>query len=107
MNTSKTSNNTSEKIIYAIKYLPFYVMERANFTTGYKWEIETDKNYIKYIGENIHIINPNLLGSSSIVNFMFLPIKSVDKTEIIMKYKRPWEEDDFDIETKIITVNIK
>lgn len=82
-------------MIYAKINVPFKITMSANYTTGYKWYIDTDDRYIKYIGEQSSInnlnLNLNLIGSPSTVNFVFLPIKPINLTHIIMKYKRPWE----------------
>jgi len=68
----------------------FTISLEANPTTGYDWELEFDTSTLKLKEKNFESNFPATLGSSGEDNFVFLPIKT-GKTEIIMLYKRPWE----------------
>jgi inhibitor of cysteine peptidase len=62
----------------------------SNPTTGYRWEAEFDIALLTLKRSDFERSNSRSIGASGIERFTFMPIKT-GETEIIMNYKRPWE----------------
>jgi predicted secreted protein len=85
----------------------FSITLESNPTTGYKWELSdpVDTRIIKLVGSAFRAAESKLLGAGGREIWTF---KAVGKgrTEIRMKYVRPWEKDIPPIETEVIKVNV-
>ena len=84
----------------------FVIAIGANPTTGYDWEVSLDETILELVektykpaGEAEH----EIVGAGGVDYFRFRALKA-GGTEIIMTYKRSWEEEG--IEQKVFTVNI-
>ncbi|MFW9867581.1 MAG: protease inhibitor I42 family protein [Candidatus Thorarchaeota archaeon] len=62
----------------------------SNPSTGYRWEINFDTNYLKLEETHYTPVNSKLGGGGK-QYFSFLPLKN-GKTTITMLYKRNWEK---------------
>ena len=95
----------------------FLVKIESNVTTGYSWSLQkpTDETLVKFKGlkepdeenngeeENSE---PPRLGAPSYETFIFEALQP-GKTEIILKYHRPWEKDTPPEKTHKIIVTIE
>ncbi|NYT00309.1 MAG: protease inhibitor I42 family protein [Methanocellales archaeon] len=68
----------------------FSVVLPSNPTTGYRWEVNFDFNYVQLTDSSYVTSNPVLVGSSGNETFEFLAVKS-GETEMTFYYSRPWE----------------
>jgi len=85
----------------------FNIALKANPSTGYKWEVSYDKNFVQ-LKEESHKRDPskpkNYVGVGGITTFVFKPVK-VGETEIEFTYKRPWEKEVADRKTFRIIIS--
>lgn len=80
---------------YDIKHLVVYNNENisitleSNPTTGYSWIFSIDENHIKLVSKDF-LLKSYVVGASGTEKFIFKAIKE-GETNIVMSYKRPWE----------------
>jgi len=83
----------------------FIIALGSNPTTGYKWEAHNPDNMILIIEDTYQPGNEEgVVGAGGVEYFRFKAVKK-GSTEIIMTYKRAWEEESLD--QKVFTINIK
>ena len=82
----------------------FAISLKANPTTGYNWEAEFDESILKLKEKIFEPDSSAVIGGGGKDKFVFLPIKT-GKTEIIMLYKRSWENSY--VEEKVFWINIE
>jgi len=82
--------NTLEKQLTVKEDKSFNITLKSNPTTGYKWNLNFDPNYIQLLDEKYIIDNPNLIGSGGQSIFKFKALK-IGETNITFKYQRPGE----------------
>ncbi len=85
----------------------FVIALGSNPTTGYQWHESHTENMLKLVEKTYKLgeeAEQGLVGAGGIELFRFKTVK-VGEAEIIMVYKRPWEEEGLD--QKVFTVNIK
>ncbi|MFX1258474.1 MAG: protease inhibitor I42 family protein [Promethearchaeota archaeon] len=68
----------------------FKVSLDSNPSTGYRWEVDFDTDYIK-LKEKFYIPLSSKLGAGGKESFSFSTLKH-GKTAITMQYKRSWEK---------------
>ncbi|MFC1983711.1 protease inhibitor I42 family protein [Chloroflexota bacterium] len=85
----------------------FVIAIGANPTTGYDWEVSLDETMLGLVEKTYKLAEEaeeyRVVGAGGVDYFRFKALKK-GTTEIIMTYKRPWEE--AGIEQKVFTVNI-
>jgi predicted secreted protein len=59
---------------------------------GYSWQAEYDVSFLDLKSHTFKTIKPGVIGGKSKETFLFLPRK-VGETEVILRYKRPWEKE--------------
>jgi predicted secreted protein len=95
----------------------FLVKIESNLTTGYSWSLQkpTDETLVKFKGikepdveddEEEGSAERPLLGAPSYETFVFEALQP-GKTEILLKYHRPWEKDTPPEKTHKIVVTIE
>jgi len=85
----------------------FVIAIGANPTTGYDWEVSLDETMLTLVEKTYKLAEEakeyRVVGAGGVDYFRFKALKK-GTTEIIMTYKRPWEETG--IEQKVFTANI-
>ena len=79
----------------------------SNPTTGYSWEANYDETMLELVEETYELgeyAQQGVVGAGGTELFRFRALQS-GESEIIMVYKRPWEEEVLD--QKVFTVDIK
>jgi inhibitor of cysteine peptidase len=69
----------------------FKISLEANPTTGYKWEVKFDKDFLKLKSDTFKKPANARVGQGGMQTFVFIPVKS-GVTVINFLYKRPWEK---------------
>lgn len=83
----------------------FKLSLEANPTTGYTWEVEFGKDFLRLKEKIFEPYPSKALGIGGKEEFIFIPIKT-GETNIIMRYKRAWEEKAIDEKNfRIIIIN--
>ena len=72
----------------------FTITLEANKTTGYEWQLAKplDKRMVKLIGSEYLVDKTGLIGAGGKQVWVFKALKK-GKTNIYMRYVRPWEKD--------------
>ena len=70
----------------------FKISLASNPTTGYKWQVNFNREYVKLISDTFEKSSDGQVGSGGTQIFVFLPIKE-GKTKIEFVYQRPWEKE--------------
>ncbi|KYK38888.1 MAG: protease inhibitor I42 family protein [Theionarchaea archaeon] len=68
----------------------FTISLDASPTTGYTWEARFDETMLQ-LKEKMFEPHSSAIGGGGIETFTFIPARE-GETDIIMHYKRPWEE---------------
>ncbi len=91
----------------------FFIKIKSNPSTGYSWWLQkiTDEGVVKFKSQQIEEKEekesiPPLLGAPTFEIFTFEALKP-GKTEVFLKYHRPWEKDVPPIKTHTIHVTIQ
>ena len=86
----------------------FTIILDSNRTTGYHWEISSlnENAIIKLVGKEYRELQPDRIGAGGNEVWIFEAAGS-GKTEIILKYVRPWEKNVPPAKTVTFKVNIK
>jgi len=101
---SEPTTDESEKV-KEIKVNESFVIELiSNPTTGYSWEVDFDGEYLTLVNAEYIPEQPESTGSGGVEKFTFTGLK-VGTTEVMMNYKRPWEEES--IKTEVFKVTIE
>jgi len=84
----------------------FRIVLESNPTTGYSWSAKFDPKYIQLVSSvyKPYPTDHGIVGSGGVQMFIFKAIKP-GKTEIIMQYQRPWENNP--INEKTYKINIR
>ena len=85
----------------------FVIAIGANPTTGYDWEVSLDETILELVEKTYKPAEEaehEIVGAGGVDYFRFKALKA-GEAEIIMVYKRSWEEEG--IEQKVFTVNIE
>lgn len=84
----------------------FIIALEANPTTGYGWETDFDKSFLKLVRSEFKPAKaePGMVGVGGEQSFTFEGLKE-GRTEVTLTYKRPWEQDLAD--QKVFMVYIK
>jgi len=93
---------------------PFFIKIESNPSTGYSWSLQknTDETVVKFKGikepdqEEEEKDEPPMMGAPSYETFIFDALKP-GKTEVLLKYHRPWEKDVPPIKTHKIFIGVK
>lgn len=101
------SNGTSPEIIKKTVKVnkEFTIVLSSNPTTGYSWNAKFDPSYIQLVSSSY---KPNkttsgIVGSGGVQIFKFKAVKP-GKTEIVMQYKKSWENSPINEKTYKITI---
>lgn len=65
----------------------------ANPTTGFRWQVEYDKSYLDFLGEDYRTDKKpgdRRVGVGGTSSFTFHALKH-GRTKVILKYQHPWE----------------
>lgn len=95
----------------------FLIKIESNLTTGYSWSLQkpTDETLVKFKGlkepdeeeeGEEGKTEPPLMGAPSYEIFMFEALRQ-GKTEVLLKYHRPWEKDTPPEKTHKIVITIE
>ncbi len=87
----------------------FVIAIGANPTTGYDWEVSLDETILELVEKTYKPAEEaehKIVGAGGVDYFRFKALKA-GETEIIMTYKRSWEEPTPQDEMKVFTVNIE
>jgi inhibitor of cysteine peptidase len=84
-------NNTTESISLKLGE-ELNISLESNPTTGYMWNATFDQSKIEQVNYNYEPASPGLTGSGGIETFTFKAVAS-GETELVMRYKRAWEEE--------------
>jgi inhibitor of cysteine peptidase len=69
----------------------FTVKLESNPTTGYSWSVEYDRDVLELVSEDYQRMSM-AIGGGGYAIFNFLPLRC-GRTTVIMRYKRPWEDE--------------
>ena len=85
----------------------FKIMLESNPATGYAWQIsgDLDTDMLELVGSSFMPIETDLVGVPGKEEWVFRA-KGEGRTEISLKYVRPWEKDNAPAETKSFEVII-
>lgn len=82
----------------------FTIRLEANATTGYRWEVGYDEEYLELTDQDYEVeASPGIVGVGGQAVFTFQTL-TPGTTEITFSHSRPWEEEI--LETRIFTVVI-
>jgi inhibitor of cysteine peptidase len=80
---------------------PMTIELPANPTTGYRWQVEYDKDYLDFLGEDYRTgqkPGDRRVGVGGISRFTFRALKA-GLTKVSLKYQRPWAPKPIRVET--------
>ena len=80
----------------------FIISVEANPSTGYSWLLELDSEMLELIDREFISDSP-LIGASGFETLEFMGLEE-GLTEVIMAYKRPWEEETLDERTVSVEI---
>jgi len=87
----------------------FSVKLESNQTTGYSWKLseKTNSEIVSFLSSEYKASekDKDMVGTGGFENFNF-KAKSKGKTEIILEYVRPWEENVEPVSTFILSVKV-
>jgi inhibitor of cysteine peptidase len=72
---------------------PMTIELPANPTTGYRWQVEYDKDYLDFLGEDYRTgqkPGDRRVGVGGISRFTFRALKA-GQTKVSLKYQQPWK----------------
>ena len=69
----------------------FSIFLDANLTTGYQWQMDSDRDFIQFLDVSYTPPSTELVGTSGVEKFDFKAMKQ-GEVSIIFSYLRPWEE---------------
>ena len=86
----------------------FTITLESNPTTGYQWTVlDVDEKILSQVGDAEYQSKGTVMpGSGGEETFTFKALAS-GKTELLLGYERPWEEDVDPVESFIITVIVE
>jgi inhibitor of cysteine peptidase len=73
----------------------FRIHLESNPSTGYSWDATYDKGYIELEDEDYQRTS-YAIGGGGVMEFTFIALKK-GRTALIMRLKRPWEEEEIKI----------
>ena len=93
---------------------PFFIKIESNISTGYSWSFQknTDETVIKFMGlkeqdeEEEGRDEQPVMGAPTYETFIFEALKP-GKTEVHLRYHRPWEKDVPPIKTRRIFIGVR
>jgi len=83
----------------------FTIRLEANATTGYRWEVQYDEEYLELTDQDYEVeASPGIVGAGGQETFTFRAL-AIGKTEITFSYSRSWEEEILKTRTFEVTVD--
>lgn len=86
----------------------FTITLESNATTGYQWQLAKplDESVVKLVGSEYKAPQDGRVGQGGEEVWAFKAM-GTGKTEVAMKYVRPWEKDVQPVEERTFTVTVK
>lgn len=103
--TATEAKDYKEESIKTTVHDFFTIALESNPTTGYRWEVDFDSQYLQLMGEEYKThIQEQVVGAGGKEIFTFQALRA-GETEITFSYLRPWEEEVIKKEVFKITIN--
>lgn len=81
----------------------FAISLQSNPTTGYRWHPEFDSEFLKLVESEFVPPSSEMIGAAGVETFVFSTLKQ-GQVEVTMIYKRPWEDEAFDEQSKKVNI---